>query len=666
MTKKNKSTLASLLFSLQLFFSFFAPFSPYLLTPQVFALSKLEATQKQSLLSFSYLDDKYDQLIVGVGDFYEQSLPYSMYYLNQGRTQAVVGNLITGMENAIFVGTQSGDHYLSHQWSRMIFKLKMTDGFWSYRLEKDIQNKITTSISRSETDALSEAELSWLTWHVDEKNQKAETIQNVVTNQDYHFPLDPKVSVKFTKLPEKTSPLSIQRLSLSKELADKYGADVAYQIETQMEDGSFELDLQLPVSENLPNTTSLEVISADNLDQLSQKNTDQLSTIDINDPSVKIDEDSSTIQVTFLDHLSVWVVAENKKVNTDKKVNICHATHSNPNNPYESIEVAIESIIKESGYSFQLGPIWFEGIKVHWGDIIPPIKNDTYLSSGYNWSEEGQAIWANNCEVGDGSNEDEPRCGDGVLDEGEECDYGSSNGQSSCSVSCVLTDVAEVTVCKNNSLNEPVSGWPVILRHDSPLEQVIVYPDGGVYSSHTLDSGDYLLVASGTYQYRGGTNLLSDPGYSERLESDGFTGPYFPWINVMKLNSVGALGIKINGQPTNWGEFNLEHRYAQAFSDYRGKFDFSVYDNQYADNKGSMKVDIYEGWLGQTQADGCYTFENVVVGDYTIEEMTRFGWSPLNPDSGSISTYIDKNREFFFVNQSIGSISGYKYHDFNA
>jgi uncharacterized repeat protein (TIGR01451 family)/LPXTG-motif cell wall-anchored protein len=87
--------------------------------------------------------------------------------------------------------------------------------------------------------------------------------------------------------------------------------------------------------------------------------------------------------------------------NSNGKVTICHATHSDTN-PY-----VVHTPNKNghvSGHSTHVGPIWAPGLKadhVAWGDIIPPFD---YLSHGttkhfpgLNWTSDGQAWFANAC-----------------------------------------------------------------------------------------------------------------------------------------------------------------------------------------------------------------------------------------------------------------------------
>jgi hypothetical protein len=77
---------------------------------------------------------------------------------------------------------------------------------------------------------------------------------------------------------------------------------------------------------------------------------------------------------------------------SEDKVTICHRT-SSQTNPYVR-QTVDRSSIKE-GHSLHVGPVWSDGIEPFWGDIIPPFED----FAGYNWTEEGQSIWSNKCNL---------------------------------------------------------------------------------------------------------------------------------------------------------------------------------------------------------------------------------------------------------------------------
>ena len=82
------------------------------------------------------------------------------------------------------------------------------------------------------------------------------------------------------------------------------------------------------------------------------------------------------------------------------KVRICHATSSR-DNPYVSNEPEIANNGElQGGHLDHKGPVYPDE---DWGDIIPPYtyvdrNGEPHAFPGYNWTEGGQAIYANGCE----------------------------------------------------------------------------------------------------------------------------------------------------------------------------------------------------------------------------------------------------------------------------
>lgn len=80
------------------------------------------------------------------------------------------------------------------------------------------------------------------------------------------------------------------------------------------------------------------------------------------------------------------------------KVTLCHRTRAY-SNPYVVITVDQDAVMnhvsgKLEGHGIHFGPVF---PAADWGDIIPPF--DGY--AGYNWDAEGQAIYANGCDMPD-------------------------------------------------------------------------------------------------------------------------------------------------------------------------------------------------------------------------------------------------------------------------
>ena len=126
---------------------------------------------------------------------------------------------------------------------------------------------------------------------------------------------------------------------------------------------------------------------------------------------------SSTVEVKAKNQVRTWLVRGSALVavlalsfssfvpvfgaaNQDPKIEICHATGAN-NNPYNSANAS--ETADAGGHDGHEGPVWFSGIQVSWGDIIPPFVNGAIVYPGKNWTPEGQDVYNNG--ACDGENE---------------------------------------------------------------------------------------------------------------------------------------------------------------------------------------------------------------------------------------------------------------------
>lgn len=84
-------------------------------------------------------------------------------------------------------------------------------------------------------------------------------------------------------------------------------------------------------------------------------------------------------------------------------VAICHATASH-SNPYVAASPSINANGFDDpelagGHNGHIGPVWFAGIEVAWGDIIPPYDYGDFHYPGLNWDAAGQAIFDAGCSL---------------------------------------------------------------------------------------------------------------------------------------------------------------------------------------------------------------------------------------------------------------------------
>lgn len=168
------------------------------------------------------------------------------------------------------------------------------------------------------------------------------------------------------------------------------------------------------------------------------------------------------------DSLSALKVVQSEVVanaNGPSKIQFCHRTASETN-PYVYLDTSIQAFFN-SGHISHTGPIFpAVGPDNKWGDIYPP---NQYDEDGQNWTTEGQAIFNNDCAVGDNP-PDTP---------GVDIEIGQ----------CVLYGGTEVSVELTNL--EPSNKYELWLDG-----QLMDSGNGGqsIGFSEVLDPGDYELT----------------------------------------------------------------------------------------------------------------------------------------------------------------------------
>ena len=312
MTKRVKRQIATFLLVTQLAFSLFAPFAPLAhLIPQAFASDDIQTVvDSDTLLSFSVEEtDSSNQLVVKSNLEDSVELPYALYYLHDHTIQALKGELVANSENVLFIGSQSNDDFLSHDWQKMVFKVQLGDEVRSYYLQKQTEGELVGRTFITDSLEISGDDTQWISWLTDAENKVATTIENVVEGQQYLYPFNDKVSVTFTKLPEESGTLTISQLELDEELAEKFGTDVAFDITTTMENGTFEFDLHLPQPENLENPEAIEVVYADTTaDLIVEEKVSKVEKEEDGEQMVEVVEEEGVVKAKGLDHMTVFVV----------------------------------------------------------------------------------------------------------------------------------------------------------------------------------------------------------------------------------------------------------------------------------------------------------------------------------------------------------------------
>lgn len=138
---------------------------------------------------------------------------------------------------------------------------------------------------------------------VDEKG--VASIQNVTLGTTYIAPQNNQVQVTFTKLPETPGSLSIEEVILTDEQVKQFGAEsnVAYDITSDMANGTFEYDLKLPLPAGSESIS--KVVYAENVADLN------LTSASVESRNVEVV--SGSVVVSELDHFTIFVVVRTQQ-----------------------------------------------------------------------------------------------------------------------------------------------------------------------------------------------------------------------------------------------------------------------------------------------------------------------------------------------------------------
>jgi len=137
----------------------------------------------------------------------------------------------------------------------------------------------------------------------DINGDSATTYDVVKLGETYIAPQNSRVRIIFTKLPENPSTISIEEITLTQEEIEATGAvsDMAYDIKTDMLDGTFEYDLTLP---NIEENTKVVYV---------EERVDLFT--DVKEVTNEIISDSEdTIKIKELDHFTIFFVSATVKI----------------------------------------------------------------------------------------------------------------------------------------------------------------------------------------------------------------------------------------------------------------------------------------------------------------------------------------------------------------
>ncbi len=209
-----------------------------------------------------------------------------------------------------------------------------------------------------------------------------------------------------------------------------------------------------------------------------------------------------------------------------------------------------------------------------------------------------------------------------------------------------VVDYSTVTMCKYDEQDNPLAGWQLALVGEQVLKLAFA-PTADTQTMSAVPAGDYVLKAEGSYNYGNG-NRFADARFSERKPGEAnYVGPYLPWVVASPVH--GGLAVQVDGDlGALWGDvFSPSHVYYGSVSKATtGDIQFTMYDDGYSDNSGSIDLTLSKGFTGVTEANGCITFTDVPYGSYEVEELLQGGFENT---SGLTEVEVDEDTETFTV-----------------
>jgi hypothetical protein len=216
---------------------------------------------------------------------------------------------------------------------------------------------------------------------------------------------------------------------------------------------------------------------------------------------------------------------------------------------------------------------------------------------------------------------------------------------------------SEVKLCKKDVSDAPLADWTLLLRKDAPIETVIVPTDqvAGADSVNTYDSGtSYIALASGEW-VNGNNPQTAKNADAEYASLDGWASFQDGAAEAERMEL--QINQRFDADGNNWGPYNSNHVYAQSFVGDGTSVNLRVFDGAvptpteawYNDNSGELSVQLWEGYTGVTDDEGCVTFSDVPYGIYTVDEILQEGWETV---SGTEEVEVnEESEEFVVVNQ---------------
>lgn len=224
-----------------------------------------------------------------------EKIAYQLFYKTADKIDVIAGDDLS--KSNFYLGTCSANSCLPQNISRGI--LKTETGLNQFNSQFfTLENNILTIIKESKSlqSDLTDEENEFL------KNVSQWTFEKVELNKEYVSPENNGVKLTFTKLPVNSGNIRIEEITLTPEQIKQTGSlsDKAYDITSDMTDGTFAYNLSLPIP--IPSKgTNVDIKFAEDISELNSA-----QKVD----ATIINSTNTSVSVKNLDHFTIYIVSQ--------------------------------------------------------------------------------------------------------------------------------------------------------------------------------------------------------------------------------------------------------------------------------------------------------------------------------------------------------------------
>ncbi|MCX6796842.1 MAG: DUF4215 domain-containing protein, partial [Candidatus Falkowbacteria bacterium] len=292
-----------------------------------------------------------------------------------------------------------------------------------------------------------------------------------------------------------------------------------------------------------------------------------------------------------------------------------------------------------------------------------PVCGNGIIESGEQ-CDDSNTINGDGCSATCQLEQNPPACSDGHLDAGEQCDDGNIIDGDGCSANCTI-EKGTLTVCKYNDVNK---NGVYDVATDTPLvwNMTIINPGGSTTTAQTSATSGCVSLADLPY----GTYSVQEEDKTNWLRSFPSVNPTQAIISSTSIDMlINFLNYEQEGPGPEYGSITV-----CKLIDQDGLASTTNDRYEATTTLWSFNLISQTSTTTKTTASGtnCVVFDNLLAGDYQVNEVLDSGWQLIDPEQNNINVNLTaaENKNFTFINSALvvplkGKIFGYKYNDAN-